>query len=337
MFSRALILGATGMIGCHAVHACLRRGLGVRALARPGSNTSILEGLDVEVARGDLGDLPSLGAAFAGCDLVVHAAAPYPRRHYGKAALLRAADAGMSHWLAAAKASDRLRRLVYVSSATTIGRPEPVAAPRPARESDTTPIDDSTPYFSLKAMLESRARAAAEAGLPLVIVNPTFCVDEYDDHRTTAQLLLPLARGMLPAYIPGLLNAVPTRDVGEGILLAAERGRSGERYILGGENTTSGEFLDRCARVSGAKPPRVALPVGPAEAISRATELLALLTGTRPLFPLTGVRMIKHGQHYDTTKAASELGYSPTALDEAIRRAYAWYRRRGFLPPSERS
>jgi dihydroflavonol-4-reductase len=338
METRALILGATGMLGCHAVHAALRREMRVRALVRPESSARILAGLPVEIVAGDLRDTGSLAAALDGCELVIHAAAPYPRRHFGKAALLRDGEAGMRSWLdALAARRGTLRRAVYVSSVTTIGRPESgrrgrgAAPPRPAHESDTIPIRDSAPYFALKSRLEARALEAAAQGLPLVVVNPTFCVDEFDDHRTTAQLLVPLARGLLPAYIPGLLNAVPARDVGEGILLAAERGRVGERYILGGENLTSKAFLERCARIAGVRPPRLALPIPVAEGISFATELAARLTGTRPLFPMTGIRMLKQGQAYDTTKAVSELGYSPTALDDAIARAYAWYRRRGFL------
>lgn len=362
MFTRALILGATGMLGCHAVHAALRRGLRVRALVRPGSPARILEDLEVEIARGDLLDPASLRAAFEGCDLVVQAAAPYPKRHFGKPALLREAAAGMEHWLGAARACGTLVRAIYVSSVTTIGRAgsgparetaapaggdtaaaaggtapaerravaDP-AAPLLARETDEEPIAEDAPYFAVKARMEAQAMAAARAGLPLIVVNPTFCVDEFDDHRTTAQLLVPLAKGQLPAYIPGRINAVATRDVGEGILLAAERGRIGERYILGGENTSSREFLERCARVAGVRPPRLAFPVALAEGLSCATEVIARLSGTRPLFPLTGVRMIKRGQHYDTTKAESELGYAATDLDSAIERAYRWYRLRGMI------
>jgi dihydroflavonol-4-reductase len=333
MIKRALVLGATGMLGCHALHACLRRGIAVRALVRPGSSTRILDGLGVEIVSGDLRDRDSLASAFAGCDLAIHAAAPYPKKYFGKRAFLDAARAGMTNLLAAAHAAAALdlTRLVYVSSVTTIGRPASDRDGALARESDVTPIADRSPYFSVKAMLEQQAREAAGAGLPLVIVNPTFCVDEYDDHRTTAQLLVPLAKGQLPVYIAGNVNAVPTRDVGEGILLAAERGRSGERYTLGGENLTSREFLERCARSVGVSAPRHALPFGLATAASYATEIVALLTRTAPLFPMTGIRMIKNGQPFDISRARAELGYAPTSLDEAIARAYAWYRQRGFI------
>ena len=179
--------------------------------------------------------------------------------------------------------------------------------------------------------MEDLARAAAGRGLPVVIVNPTFCVDEFDDHRSTAQLLVPLAKGMLPAYVPGRLNAVATRDVGEGIWQAAELGRIGARYILGGENLTSREFLERCARVAGVAAPRLALPIGFAECASFMSEAFARLTGTRPLFPMAGVRMLKHSQPYDITLAREELGFTPTTLDAAIERAYAWYRARKFI------
>jgi nucleoside-diphosphate-sugar epimerase len=233
MFTRALVLGATGMIGCHAVHAGLRRATRVRALVRPDSDARILAGLDLELARGDLRDRASLAAALEGCDLLIHAAAAYPKRHFGAAAFLASARAGMENLISAAQAAGpELRRIVYVSSVTTIGRPTAKAAGNAphrgspadlplARESDLHVIEDPSPYFRVKAMMEDLAQTAAGGGLPVVIVNPTFCVDEFDDHRSTAQLLVPLAKGMLPAFVPGRLNAVATRDVGEGIWRAA--------------------------------------------------------------------------------------------------------------------
>jgi dihydroflavonol-4-reductase len=167
--------------------------------------------------------------------------------------------------------------------------------------------------------------------LPVVIVNPTFCVDELDARRSTAQLMLPLAKRQIPASLPGRLNAVATRDVGRGIVLAAQRGRIGQRYILGGENMTSRAFLERCARAAGVPAPRAEMPLGLAEAISLVTEILAWTTRTRPLFPLTGIRMAKHGQAYDISLARAELGYEPSPIEAAIERAYAWYRAQGWL------
>ena len=338
MFERALVLGATGMIGAHGLRAALARGIAARVLVRPGSDRRSLAGLPVETIEGDLHDRASLEKALAGCDLAIHAAAPYPKRHFGKARLLAAARHGMENLLQAADATrtDRggaLRRLIYVSSATTIGVPDAAdrRAGRPARETDRTRVRDSAPYFPVKFLMEDLARDAAERGVPVVIVNPTFCVDEFDTHRTTAQLMIPLARRQLPAYLAGTLNAVPTRDVGAGILLAAERGRIGERYLLGGENLTSREFLERCARLAGVPAPRHALPRAVAEPISLATEVIAWLTHTPPLFPMTGIRMLRHAQAYDPTRAREELGYAPTSLDDAIRRAYAWYRAQGWI------
>ncbi|MCK4412379.1 MAG: NAD-dependent epimerase/dehydratase family protein [Candidatus Eisenbacteria sp.] len=341
MFSRALILGATGMIGAHALRACLRRGIAVRALIRPQSDRRLLEGRDVEIALGDLFDRGSLERALAGCDLAIHCAAAYPTRYFGKRAFLTHARTGMANVLAAAAAAtgnagpgdSGLRRLVYVSSATTIGRPPGTesSAARPAREDDLLRVPDQSPYFAAKSLMEDLARDAAAEGVPLVIVNPTFCVDEYDDHRTTAQLMIPLAKGQIPAYLPGTLNAVPTRDVGEGIVRAAERGRIGERYILGGENLTSREFLARCAETVGVSPPRVAMPIPLAEALSWITEAFAHLGGGRPLFPMAGIRMMKWSQPYATDRAREELGYTPSSVTAAIERAYAYYRARGWL------
>ncbi|MFH1143807.1 MAG: NAD-dependent epimerase/dehydratase family protein [Candidatus Eisenbacteria bacterium] len=397
-FRRALILGATGMIGAHAARACLERGIVVRALIRsPAARASAarrtgfgvsppaaggralleeiasavspsgaaaapsktggdlhaksaaasrqqvlaFDGGRLEFASGDLADPESLRRALEGCDLAIHAAAAYPRRHFGKKQFLEEAARGMRNFLQASREAARqdLRRVVYVSSSTTIGRAaaeasapaDPVRGPRPATEDDRTRVLDDSPYFAVKFMLEDLAIAAAHDGLPVTIVNPTLCVDEYDDHRTTARLLIPLAQRRLPAYLAGALNAVPTRDVGEGILLAALHGRLGERYILGGENLSTRDFLARCATIARVPPPRVALPLPLAEIISLETELLAWLTGTTPLFPMSGIRMSKWSQPLSSERACRELGYSPTSLDQAIARAYAWYRTRGWL------
>ncbi len=347
-FSRALILGATGMIGAHAVRACLKRGIAVRALVRSTSDLRNLAGLQVERAVGDLMDPPSLIEAMDGCDVVLHAAAPYPTRYFGKAKLIDGARKGMQHVLDAAAASPHVTRLVYVSSVTTIGLPtgpdgRPAPHSRPACEQDTDhPIRDSAPYFDLKQTLEEMARFAAAASpkraasgaqgrCEVVIVNPTFCIDALDANRTTAQLLVPLAKRQIPAYIPGVLNAVPTQDVGEGIVLAAERGKNGERYILGGENMASDELLKRCALIAGVPAPTRGFPIRLAEAVSMVTEVIAFLTRTRPLFPMAGIRMSRHGQALDTGRAERELGYRATDLDAAIQRAYDWYRQQGFL------
>lgn len=343
MHARALVLGATGMIGAHAVRACLRHNTPVRALIRRQSDQRNLTGLDIETTTGDLQDRASLVRAMKGCDLVIHAAGAYPKRHFGKRRFLARSRQEMANVIDAVRSvppGTRIRFL-YVSSVTTIGRAEtgPRAGdpntedPTPlAREADASPpVVDSSPYYTVKSLMEEMAARAAATGLDAVIVNPTFCVDEFDSRKTTAQLLIPLAKRRIPAYVPGHLNAVATRDVGEGILLAARRGRAGQRYILGGENTTSGEFLERCSRVVGVRPPRFALPIAAAEAASLLTETIAYLARTRPLFPMAGVQMLKHSQAYDIRLAREELGYVPSSLDDAIQRAYAWYRDQSFL------
>ncbi len=346
-FQRALIIGATGMIGAHATRACLAHGIAVRALVRHGSDRSLLEKIagatpplglrGLSFATGDLGDPSSLASAREECDLVIHAAAPYPRKHFGKGAFLQAAQTGMRNFLNAMRdgisssssSGPPASRVVYVSSSTTIGLR--ADASRLANEEDQRRAPDRSPYFSVKFLLEDLAMQAAAEGLPIVVVNPTLCVDEYDDHRTTAMLLIPLAQGKVPAYLKGSLNAVATRDVGEGIVLAAGQGRPGRRYILGGENLETRDLLARCARAAGAKAPRIAIPMPLAETLSMATETIAHVTRTAPLFPMSGVRMSKWSQPFSIARAQTELGYQPTSLDDAIDRAYAWYRMRGWM------
>ncbi len=350
-FSRALVLGATGMIGAHAVRECLRRRIRVRALVRAGSDRRNLDGLEIEMATGDLADLPSLRRALRGCDLLIHAAAPYPTRHFGKARFLARARTGLANLLEAAIGAATmaggevpgdgtrriLKRMVYVSSATTVGIPagedgRPAPHSRPARESDDRfPVRDDSPYFAVKFTMEKMVLDATRAGLPTVTVNPTFCVDEFDSHGTTGQLMIPLARRQIPAYIPGHLNAVATRDVGEGILLAAGRGRAGSGNSRGADNRTRRYFGGRGPTTAGVPAPRLAAPMGVAEALGLLTEICAQITHTRPLFPMAGIRMMKHSQAYDTARARDELGFRPTSVDEAIGRAYNWYRAQGML------
>ncbi len=337
-FDRALVLGGTGLIGSHAVRSCHERKIAVRVLSRPGSDRRTLQGLELELFDGALEDKASLEQAVAGCDLVIHAAAPYPKRHFGKAALLAKAQAGMNNFLSVLNgpAGANLKRVIYVSSVTTIGIPadesgRPAPRSRPARETDLLPIVDSAPYFALKEKLESTALSAAANGLPIVVVNPTFCVGPYDAHRTTAQLMIPLARKQIPAYIPGKVNAVAANDVGEGISLAAERGQPGKRYILGGENMTSNEFMARCANYIGVNAPERAFPIPLAECISYLTELWAYATRSTPLFPMTGIRMMKFSQEFDISLSRRELGYQPGSINQAIEAAYEWYREDGQL------
>lgn len=332
---RALVLGATGMIGAHTTRALLARGVLVRALVRPTSPAENLRGLEVERVEGDLFDAASLVRAAHGCDLFVHAAAPYPRGHFRAEAQTRRAVASIGNVLAAARSVENLQRLVYVSSLTTIGPPRPdlgsSGGPRPAkrpiaREADTfDPSRERSPYFRMKAAMETEVLRAAGEGLPAVIVNPSLCLDTLDVTPTTAQLLVGVAAGRLRVGLPGIVDVVATRDVAVGIARALVAGRVGERYILGGETLPMRELIARIAAAAGQPAPRGTVPLGLLEVLGWSAEVLNLVTRRPwPLVPLSSVRMLKHATPLDTSKARMELRLPHTPIDVAIRDAFAW-------------
>ena len=191
---------------------------------------------------------------------------------------------------------------------------------------------DPSPYFALKRILEAAVARAANEGLPAVIVNPTLVVDEGDAHRTTGRLFLPILRRRMPVYTPGWVNVVAGRDVGEGHVLAARRGRTGQRYILAGEEMGLRALMGWIAREAGVPGPWIPIPIGLAEPLSLATELVARMTGaTWAAIPAHGLRMLRYTPRVDGSLAARELGLERTPVIDAVRRAIAWYRAEGMV------
>ena len=187
-------------------------------------------------------------------------------------------------------------------------------------------------YATVKIAMELEAlRAHREAGLPIVIVNPSVCLGEYDAHPFSGWLILAFAKYRLPVYLEQTFNAVYTGDVGIGHVRAAERGRVGERYLLACRDLTVREFAVLVAEAAGVPPPRWRFPYGLAMAVARATELVAWCTLTEPLLPRSVIRASRLGQQIDGRKAIAELGLPQTPIDEAIRRALAWFREHRYL------
>lgn len=230
-----------------------------------------------------------------------------------------------------------LKRIVYTSSVTTIGRPrgsEPGApARRLATEADRyAQAPDPSPYFALKRRLEAAYTRSANEGVPVVITNPTLVVDEGDAHLTTGRLLVNVARGRMPFYIPGSADIVGGRDVGIGHVLAATRGRTGQRYILSSERMLLRDFLCAAAEDAGARTPWIPVPFPLAEVLSRISEFAAYLTGSPwPAIPMHGLQMLRHTPAVSSQRARSELDWTPTPVRDALRRAIAWYRNYGWI------
>ncbi len=330
---KALVTGATGFVGAAVARALLNAGWQVRALVREGSDRTNLKGLPLEAAVGDLTVAASLGAALTGCEALFHVAADYRLGAPDPSQLYKANVEGTRNLLAAA-AHAGIKKIVYTSSVATMGIP-----------ADGSPGDEQTPV-SLAAMIGHYKRSkflaeqvvldAARDGAPAVIVNPSTPVGPGDVKPTpTGQLVLDAAAGRMPAYVDTGLNIVHVDDVAAGHLLAFERGRIGERYILGGEDMTLRQILMYIAQRVGRKPPRVRLPYAAILPMAYAAEAVARIRGRSGRLTLEGVRMSRKLMFFSSAKAVHELGYQwrpPTmAFDDAV----SWFRERGLLSLSK--
>jgi dihydroflavonol-4-reductase len=326
---KALVTGATGFVGAAVARALLSRGAAVRVLARRGSARGNLDGLAVEVAEGDLTQVDSLRAALAGCDALFHVAADYRLGARDPAQLYRANVDGTRNVLDAARAAG-VRRVVYTSSVGTVGIPKDGT---PGSESTPVTLDDMIGHYKRsKFLAEEVARAAAANGQDVVIASPSTPVGPGDVKPTpTGQLVLDAAAGRMPAYVDTGLNIVHVDDVAAGHLLAFDRGRSGERYILGGEDMSLREILGQIGGIVGRKPPSIRLPYAAILPVAYVAEAVARITGRSGRVTLEGVRMSRKRMFFSSAKAQRELGYRWRPPLEAFRDAIESFRARGLL------
>lgn len=335
---KVLVLGGTGFLGANLVRALLARGEHVRVLARPIQSSkqakghATLHGLDVERVPGDLNEPGSLAAACEGVTRVYHAAGYYPPYTVPVDTAVRQALQETRHVLEAVRAA-KVERMVFVSALTTIGHP--AQAGRLATEDCpfSTRYHDN-PYLMAKAEMEREVRQAAGSGLPAVIVCPTACYGPYDSKPTSGTVILMIARRLMPGYIDGPVNAIDARDVAEGMVLAAERGRVGERYLLGNWNTTQQELNRLIAKELGVLAPLFPIPPWLARPVFKTFDWGVRTILRRPA-PVPGffVEMLAHMQQYDCSKATRELGFTAKRpIDQAIRDAIVWFRANGYLP-----
>jgi dihydroflavonol-4-reductase len=324
-----LVTGATGFVGSAVARALLARGHPVRVLARPNSDRRNLAGLAVEIAEGAMEDPRSLARAVAGCRYVYHVAADYRIWVPDPAPMFRANVDGTRDLLTAALEAGA-ERVVYTSSVATLG----LVAGGSADEETPSRLDDMIgPYKRSKFAAEEVARGLArERGLPVVIVNPSTPVGPGDIKPTpTGRLIVEAARGQMPAFVDTGLNIVHVDDVAEGHLAAAEKGRIGERYILGGENLALAEILAGVAQAVGRRPPWLRVPHSVLFPVAIGAELAARVTGRDPFVTLDGVRMSRKKMYFSSEKASRELGYAPRPAREAIADAVSWFGANGYL------
>jgi dihydroflavonol-4-reductase len=322
------VTGATGFVGAHVARKLLARGEKVRALVRKGSSLKNLQGLEVEVIFGDLTDPDSLSRAISGCGHLYHVAADYRLWAPDPFALYRTNVQGTRNILEAA-ARAGVARIVYTSTVGALGIP---GNGHPGTEETPVDLSDMIGHYKRsKFLAEQEAKQAVKRGLPVVIVNPSTPVGSMDLKPTpTGQMVVDFLNGRMPAYVETGLNLVDVEDVADGHLLAMEKGRVGERYILGCRNLTLKEILEILSRIAKRPAPRVRLPRGVALGLAAVSTSLSFFTKRSPRIPWEGVRMTGKKMFFDSSKAVRELGIPQRPVEEALERAVTWFRENGY-------
>jgi dihydroflavonol-4-reductase len=325
---KALVTGATGFVGGAVARALVRAGVSVRVLARSKSDAHNLAGLPVEWAEGDLLDPASLRTALAGCHHLYHVAAYYALWAKDPAVFYGVNVTGTRNVMAAARSAG-IERTVYCSTIGAIGLP-----PGGGLGTEDTPVslDQMAGHYKRsKYLAEQEVLKFAKEGLPVVIVNPSAPVGAGDVKPTpTGQVIVDFMKGRMPAYIDTGMNIVDVDDVAAGHLLAMEKGRQGERYILGCKNLMLKEVFDILSRLTGVKAPSLRLSRSLILPLAYLNQWMANVTGQPPRIPLEGVKMAKYRMHYDCSKAIRELGIPQTPPETALEKAVRWFRSHGY-------
>jgi len=325
-----LVTGGTGFVGANLVRELLADGHTVRVLARRGGDRRALEGCRVEIVEGDLLEDESVRAAVAGARRVYHVAADYRLWAPDSAVLYRANVDGTRAVLAAA-AEAGAERIIYTSTVGAVGIPK-----------DGSPGDERTPvsladmvgaYKASKFLAERVADEWAARGAPVITVNPSAPVGPWDVKPTpTGQMIVDFLKGKMVASLDTGLNLVHVRDVARGHILAGDRGRVGQRYILGHRNLPLLEIFQMLATLTGIPAPRFRVPYAVAWLTAVGMEGLARLRGGAPQVPLTAVRMARKRMYFSAAKAVTELGLPQTPVEQALRDAVDWFVERGYAP-----
>ncbi len=331
---KCFVTGASGFIGANLVHELAARGHQVKALLRRGADLRGLRGAAYERVEGDITDAASLKAAIHGCDWCFHVAASYHLWLPDYQPMYMANVDGTRNVLQAAGEAG-CTRIVYTSTVGCVGLPRPVSG-------DVIPTDETAPvseaqmsnhYKRSKWQAEQVALELASRGLPIIIVNPTAPVGPRDVKPTpTGQVIVDFLNRAMPAYLETGLNWVHVRDVVVGEIHAAERGRIGERYILGHAdgNWTMKQAFDALQEITGIRAPRLRIPYFVALAAAHVNERISRLTGKPPKAPLAGVRMARYKMFFNPAKAIHELGLPQTPPKQALTAAVEWFRQNGY-------
>ncbi len=326
----AFVTGASGFLGNHVARALAKQGADLRLLIRANSNTKNIADLKADLVTGDLRDPASLEKGIAGCEVVFHVAADYRLWLRDPNEMYRSNVEGTRAILEAAR-KNSVRRVVYTSSVATMGF---TSNGQPADENSPVSLDNMIgPYKRSKFMAEQVAIEAARSGLDVVIVNPTTPVGERDIKPTpSGRIIVDFLKKKFPAYVDTGLNLVDATECARGHIAALEKGRSGERYILGGENLTLKQILDKLGAITGLPSPTIRVPYVLALATGVVDEVVTgRIRGREPRATIDAVRMGRKKMFVSSAKAEGELGWKIVPVDDALRRAVEWFRSNGHI------
>ena len=327
---KTLVTGSTGFLGSAILRKLLEDGREVKVLIREKSNTTNIDGIDVEIAYGDLRDSDSLQSALSGCDVLYHTAAYYSLWSQDKQIIYDINVEGTRKILKAAQLKN-IEKVVYTSTVGCVGL-----------NKDTTPSNEDTPfdlntlsndYKQSKYQAEQVVLEFARNGLPVVIVNPSTPVGPRDIKPTpTGKIILDFLNRKMPAYLETGLNLIDVDDCARGHILAEQKGIPGERYILGNQNMSLFDILITLEKITGLKAPRIKMPFWVALSAGWICEMVSNnLTGRTPAIPLAGVKMAKYFMYFDSSKAIQKLGLPQNSTENALRRSVDWFKDNNYL------
>jgi dihydroflavonol-4-reductase len=323
-----LVTGAAGFLGSHVTRQLVARGEEVRVLLRASSTNRAIADLPLEYVTGDLRDPASLERAMKGVKRVFHVAADYRLWAKRKQDIYDSNVGGTKNLLDAAKRAG-VEQLIYTSTVATIA----VDRPQHPNEFTDAKLEEMVGHYKRsKWMAEREALGAAKRGLPVIVAMPTTPVGPWDWKPTpTGKIILDFLNGRMPGYVKTGLNFVGVEECAAGHLLIAEKGKVGERYLLGGENLTLKQMLDTLAKITGLRAPILKIPHGLALGVAYANTVFSRLVGREPGIPVEGVKIARHMMFVDCARAERELGFQAGPVVAALERAVRWYEANGYI------
>ena len=323
-----LVTGAAGFLGSRVARQLVARGEDVRVLMRASSTNRAIADLSLEYVTGDLRDPASLDRAMKGVKRVFHVAADYRLWAKRSQDIYDSNVGGTKNLLEAARRA-AVEQLIYTSTVATIA----VDRPQLPNEFTDAKLEEMVGHYKRsKWMAEREALAAAKSGLPVIVAMPTTPVGPWDWKPTpTGKIILDFLNGKMPGYVETGLNFVGVEECAAGHLLVSEKGKVGERYLLGGENLTLKQMLDALAKITGLRAPRLKIPHSLALGVAYANTVFSRLLGREPGIPIEGVKIARHNMFVDCTRAQRELGFKAGPVAAALERAVHWYGANGYV------